>query len=334
MRRIAGWLLAVGVMVVAGTGPAFAQAVGDPFPFDYFVTPDGRYLSITGQCQMDDELADNAMLLGGATLFASTSPGGPVLAAVPLPKPGPGYEFQYCPGFSLNGPPPGTYYVLMVYGLTSTHSAPPSAWRPVVVASRCTNAPPLPPQVPPGMPNIGGNTLNLAFTGNITGCATNRIDLEVGTTPGGKDVGVFQLPGFGIFAPNVPAGTYYARARGVNAAGPGQPSEEVPLSIPNHCLPGSGPLRPLNPVATVNGHTVTVSWGLSPVANPPQPTFLQIAVFDPNSQVVLDHLILPPMPQLVVTGVPSGEYRIGIAPGNACSLAPMVPNMYLDFVVP
>jgi hypothetical protein len=50
--------------------------------------------------------------------------------------------------------------------------------------------------------------------------------------------------------------------------------------------------------------------------------------------VVLDHLILPPMPQLVVTGVPSGKYRIGIAPGNACSLAPMVPNMYLDFVVP
>lgn len=331
MRRIAV-LLGMAFMVAAGVAPVSAQAVGDPFPFDYFVTPDGRSLSITGQCQMDDELADNAMLLGGATLFASTSPGGPVLAAVPLPKPGPGYEFQYCPGFSLNGPPPGTYYVLMVYGLTSTHSAPPSAWRPVVIASRCTNAAPLPPQLPPGMPNIGGNTLNLAFTGNANGCATNRVDLEVGTTPGGKEVGTFALPGFGIFAPNVPAGTYYARARGVNAAGTGAASVEVPLQVgPSQCS-----LRPaamFNAVGTAAGHTVTITWTNSNVPGPNAPTFLEVSIVDPNSTAVLDHLVMPPLTQLVVPGVPSGRYRVGLAYGNACGRTPM-SLQYIEFVVP
>mgnify|MGYP000944512212 CR=1 FL=1 len=40
------------------------------------------------------------------------------------------------------------------------------------------------------------------------------ISLEVGTTPGGREIGVYGLPGMDTFFPNVPPGSYYVRAAG------------------------------------------------------------------------------------------------------------------------
>ena len=48
---------------------------------------------------------------------------------------------------------------------------------------------------------------------------------------------------------------------------------------------------------------------------------------------VLDHLVMPPLTQLVVPGVPSGRYRVGLAYGNACGRTPM-SLQYIEFVVP
>lgn len=71
--------------------------------------------------------------------------------------------------------------MLMVYGLTSAYSAPPSAWQPVVINTRCTNAPPCPPRLLPNASTITGNALNLLFEGNVAGCVTNSVVMEVGT---------------------------------------------------------------------------------------------------------------------------------------------------------
>jgi hypothetical protein len=270
---------------------------------------------------------------GGMTILASASPGGSVLAALPIPwpNPDPGPESGWCPGTYVPGPPPGTYYVLMVYGLTSQTSAPASAWQQVVVGTRACTAPPLPPLLVPGFPFIDGTYVAVGFTGAYQGCATDRIDLEVGTTPGASDIGVFPLPGLNTFFPSVPPGTYYARARAVNAYGRSNRSTEIPLQIPGPCAANSLPPTPVQVKATVNGSQVTLAWALSP---PTGATFHQLTLYD-QAGIAQEQIILSSATSLTAPNVPSGSYRIRISSGNACGLAMMVTgNGVLDVTVP
>ena len=163
------------------------------------------------------------------------------------------------------------------------------------------------------------------------GCAISYISLEVGTTPGGREIGVYRLPGMDTFFPNVPPGTYYVRARGVNAFGTSNRSTEIPVRLPGPCAAGELPPTPVNPTVTVNGRAVTVAWTLSPATGA---TFHQVALHDPASLVVLDHFLVPAATSFTVPNVPPGAYRISIAAGNACGTKSMVPSAYLDFTVP
>lgn len=315
------------ILAVTYVAPASAQQLGDPIDTHAFVVP-GGLAALISDASCIPAAGSPAEQLGGATLLASATPGGPLLASLPLrPVPPANSDERWCPGISIPGPPPGNYWVLLVYGLTTTATASPSDWKPLVIPARCTGRP-LPPVLASGMPQIVGNSVTLGFTGSAFGCSINRIDLEVGTTPGGREIGVFPLQGFDSFFPGVPAGTYYARARGVNASGSSQPSVEIPIRIPNQCT-NQRPQGPLNPTVSVNGNTVTISWTQTVGGT----TFYQVAIMDPSSMAVLDHVILPPQTQ-IVANVPSGNYRVRIIGGNACGMTPMVPLSYLDFTVP
>jgi hypothetical protein len=269
---------------------------------------------------------------GGMTILASASPGGTLLGTVPIPwpVPDPGPESGWCPGTVIPGAPPGTYYVLMVYGLTTQTSAQPSDWVQVVVGPRNCTAPPQPPILVPGSPVVNGTSVALGFSGAYVGCAIDYIELEVGTSPGAADVGTYPLPGLNTFFPAVPPGAYYTRARAVNAYGKSNRSTEIPLRIPGPCGPNEWTPTPVNPAVTVNGSQVTIAWTLSP---PTGATFHQITLFDPASGTPLDRVLLGPATS-VSASVPPGTYRIMVSAGNACGLSHMVPLSYIDFTVP
>jgi hypothetical protein len=327
-----GFLTLIGVAVALGLArPALAQHVGDPVPTIALALANQAVMISTTQCGPGSLPAWWVKPFGGMTILASSSPGGPLLATLPVPwpTPDPDPESGWCPGAIVVGPPPGTYWVLMVYGLTTQTSASANDWKQVVVPPRNCVGPPLPP-VLTHPPVVNGSSVSLAFSGAAQGCNIDRIDLEVGTTPGGNELGPFPLPGLSTFFPAVPAGTYYTRARGVNAFGKSRVSQEMPITIPGPCAANGLPPTPINPAVTVNGNQVTVAWTLSPATGA---TFHQIAILQPGGHVVVDHLILSGATS-VVANVPSGDYRIRVSAGNACGVRAMVPLSYIDFTVP
>jgi hypothetical protein len=325
--------LVVALTIVAvGAGSAGAQQTGDPVPTRASVIgPGSRTVVIDTDC--GGTTAYWVEPYGGMTILASFSPGGAPVARLPIlfPNPRPGIESNWCPFVVVPGAPPGTYWVVMVYGLTNQTSAPPSAWTRVVVGAPACAARPLPPVVPLGSPVISGNTVALGFTGSAAGCAIDSIELEVGTTPGGSDVGVYPLTGLNTFFPNVVPGSYYARARGVNAYGKSNRSREMPLQFPGPCAASALPPMPVNPVATVNGSQLTLSWTLSPGG---PAAFHQLTLIDPAGFAALDHVLLSSATTLSVPNVPPGTYRVQIWAGNACGTVPMAVLNYLQFTVP
>jgi hypothetical protein len=328
-----GFVLLVCLGLALGLArPVLAQQVGDPVS-TFAMVGGNRAVLITTPCDTGAIPAYWVKPYGGMTILASASPGGPLLATLPIPwpTPDPGPESGWCPGTIVPGAPPGTYWVLMVYGLTNTTSASPSAWQRVVVGgtTACT-APPLPPVVIPGSPVVSGASVALGFSGAFQGCPIDYLELEVGTTPGAKDVGVYQLPGLNTFFPAVPPGAYYTRARAVNAYGKSNRSTEIPIQTPGPCAANSLPPTPVNPAVTINGSQVTLAWTLSP---PTGATFHQITLLDPATGAPLDRLIVSSATSVSAT-VPAGNYRVRVSSGNPCGVRDMVPLSYLDFTVP
>ena len=327
-----GFVVVLSVAVGLGVAqPAAAQQIGDPVTTIARVLAN-RAVMVTTACNSGAIPASWVKPYGGMTILASASPGGPLLARLPIPwpVPDPGPESGWCPTVIVPGAPPGTYWVVMVYGLTTQTSAPASAWQQVVVGGGGCTAPPQPP-VLVAPPVITGHDVAVNFSGAYQGCAIDHIELAVGTSPGAADIDTFPLPGLNLSFPNVPPGTYYARARGVNAHGTSQTSSEIPLRIPGPCGVNSQPPTPVNPAVTVNGSQVTVTWTLSPSAGA---IFHQITLLDPTSGAPLEHVVLPSAATSVSANLPPGAYRIRVSSGNACGVKDMVPLSSLDFTVP
>jgi hypothetical protein len=301
------------ILVLLAAASARAQNVGDPIDFTAIATPSILLV------QTDCTLRDTARGLGGTTLFGALAPGGPPLGFLQQPAPPPIGDDPYCPSFVITVPPPGTYWLAMVYGLTTTISAPPGAWKQVVIGATCVGVP-NPPLLLPGQPAISGTSVSVGFGGS-PGCPPSSFLLEIGSVPGASDLGVVPLAGVAA-AGSVPPGSYYVRARARNAAGTSKPSVEVPLHVPGPCVSGL-PQGPINPAATVQGNIVTLSWTQTPGL--PNPTFYQIRLKNPSTGQVLDNILLPPT--LSVTGpVPSGSYRLQVISGNACGTTAQVTN--------
>jgi len=90
--------------------------------------------------------------------------------------------------------------------------------------------------------------------------------LEAGSAPGLSDLAVVPLTAARAFSAGVPTGTYWLRLRAVNAAGVGDPSDDVGMRMgPSDGCVGL-PLPPAGLNAAVNGSLVTLSWGPPPGA--------------------------------------------------------------------
>lgn len=254
---------------------------------------------------------------GGATLLVAASPGGPPVAWITITPPWSEEDGGIGPSLFLRAAPPGNYWLLMVVGLTTSHSAPPSAWVPLSVPPACAGL----PGAPTLTGEVVGSNIRLAVTGGA-GCSWERFVLEFGSSPGAANFGTLPLSNFGLSVSNVPAGTYYLRARAVNAAGAGPASLELPLRVPTTTVCNDAPINAISGLAaTVTGNQVQVSW--RPPPSGPAVTFYQLLIMNPGSPdpanpIVTGSLIFPSSTTSVSAVVPSGVYRLQVLAGNSC----------------
>jgi glucose/arabinose dehydrogenase len=124
---------------------------------------------------------------------------------------------------SAAGVPTGQYF-LRVRARNAVGTGPATA--DLAVAVGCT------PAVPPATftASVSGSALSFAWD---VAAGTIRTELDAGVTPGTTVLTVpFAAPAAGIAFPGVPSGTYYVRARAVNACGTSGPSVERTVIVP------------------------------------------------------------------------------------------------------
>lgn len=305
---------------------AAVPAVGRSFPIGHRVAG----ATVTMFFSPDDSDCVGANSIGSATLFASYSPGGPIIARQEFLPPfclpsGRGRDFVF------PGVPPATYYVAMVFGTVAAPNpalVAPGDWDAVNVFGACPGAPGYgllrdeSASAPPG-------TVQL-FLGTADGCATT-FDIDAGTTPGGTDIAHFTQLGESLTSTSTPAGRYYVRVRGRNGFGVGAYSQVLPLSVPP-CAAGLAPTGATNFTYSLVGRTLTLSW--TPSATPPglPLTFHEIALWHQRINAQPPPTILLPSGMSSVTAtVPPGAYDLEIRSGNACG---STGSPFLKFTVP
>jgi hypothetical protein len=333
------------LIAVAWATPVLAQdggltpGVGVPiWPFDAYVglapglpaglpIPPSLARTVTiGDAQCIENEFGTAREFGGATVLVSSSPGGPVIATLPIYAGG----LTWCARATVPGAPPGSYWVILVYGITTTTSAPAEYWKPLVVpgnGAACIGVP-LPPAFPrnsSGSPltgswgvNVEGNTVGIAFAGSAEGCAFQSIQLEAGTLPGASNIATTALNGLSATFLNVPNGSYYVRARGVNASGAGPASEEIPISIPK-CVASGFPNLASQVAASLNGNQLTISY--VPIGGNLQvpPTFHQVLVVRANGTLIQTMLGAATNPfSVTMPPVGAGTYRLVVRTLSPC----------------
>ncbi|MCC7034133.1 MAG: S8 family serine peptidase [Acidobacteria bacterium] len=154
----------------------------------------------------------------GYLLVAALSSGGAPIAQLPFPAP--------ATGANVTNIPPGTYFVRLA-ATNSGGTSPLSNEVTVGVAG---------PQVPgaPTMnaPTVGGGMVGLSWSAPTTGGAPTSYQVLASVTSGGAPVAALEAGLNTSISVPAPPGTYFVRARGVNAAGPGPLSNEVQVVVP------------------------------------------------------------------------------------------------------
>jgi hypothetical protein len=204
----------------------------------------------------------------------------------------------------------------MVSGVVAAPAVPASAWKPIVVTGGCSAAPGI-GLVERDLASQTPGTLRL-FMGSGDGCAST-LELEAGSTPGGRDIATLTNLGQFLVVPTPPPGRYYVRVRGRNAYGAGPYSSVLPITVPTCTSEPTGWLTPAFVNVSVVGQTVTLSWppALAPAAFPV--TFYELLLYSQRigSQPV-PTILLPANATSLSATVPSGNYVIALVAGNAC----------------
>jgi hypothetical protein len=244
LRRL---LLALVAAVLVGPAAAEAQLLnyGDPVAGLNLLTSNGEvYVNFTQAA-----LAPGGGLPDGYTLYASTSPGGPILATDTVSS-------ANTPFFHYLGVPTGVYWIRVVVGLNRQGPPTTADWRQVAVSAGACGGVPSPPrnlrrifvEAPDPM---------VELTWDRDTCLS-FVQLEAGSGPGLSDVLVSRLPA-SRFSGIAPAGQYYVRIRGGNQYGLSAPSNELPVTVGGCVNSAPGGLS-----ATVQGRTVSLTWTRPP----------------------------------------------------------------------
>ena len=155
--------------------------------------------------------------------------------------------------------------------------------------------------------------------------ATTSFVVEAGTTPGGVEVGVFQVGLATQASGALPPGTYYTRVRSVGSNGPGASSSEVIVTVP---APSAPPAVPGALTSSVAGRLVSLSWD---AAAGNATTY----VIEAGTAPGLANLVVFPTGTLdttFVAPVPPGTYYVRVRAANAFGVSP--PTNEVVVVVP
>jgi predicted phage tail protein len=122
----------------------------------------------------------------------------------------------------------GTYYV-RVRGANNCGVGPASNEATVVLGG-----PVVPPNAPTNLQAAvdAARNVTISWAGPTSGGTPAFYVLEAGYAPGASNAAVAPTTATSLFAPGVPAGTYYLRVRGANSAGAGPATAEVTLTVP------------------------------------------------------------------------------------------------------
>lgn len=227
------------------------------------------------------------------TLLARLSPGGPVVASLPMGN---------VTSFSL-GAPNGVFTV-SVQPNTGPESNGVQISVPGVV-------------LPPGSPtnltlSLVGTTANFAWSAPTTGGPVGEYVLAAGVTPNfSVAAAIMVIPPTvtAVSVPGVPPGTYYVRVFARNASGNSQFStNEVVVSVAAPTAPGA----PVMAAPIVSGSTVTLSW--SPGAGGAPTSYTLYAALTSGGVP----FVTVPLTgtSIVIPGVPAGTYFLRMTATN------------------
>lgn len=205
-------LLIVTLLMFVGSSVADAVAPGAPQNLTAVVTGN----SVT--------LSWNAPFTGGLptgyVVNASLSPGGPIIAALPVS------------GTSLvvTDVPAAVYYV-HVRAVNLDGASPPSNEVIVAVPSgggSCAS----PPNAPTNLTaNVNANLVTLAWAAPVGGCAPTSYVIQAGSAPGLSNLAILNVGSATSLTVSAPVGTYFVRVIAVNAFGGSVPSVDIIVTV-------------------------------------------------------------------------------------------------------
>lgn len=315
MVRVLAMCLLFFVAGTAWAGPG-DPVVGQIAAVDRFVvgvrwegTDDDRYHS------------EEAAALGGFTLFAAFSPGGPIIARMVLPWPPPPPMPPEEPGppgrpvFMAGPVPDGRYYAVVVRGVVEAPLAPASAWSEIVVnVATCNSAPGAPTNLLGQGVEPGGSVQVYLGWSDGPGCPPQSYEIVAGYSPGASDAAAIPWNAR-VFSAVAPPGTYYVRVHAVNPFGRSGPSNEVLITVAHSGCTGPGPTP--NLTSTVVGNQVTLNWNQPASGSGPLTLYkISAGLYPGLSDAAV--IYVGANPTTFTTTAPPGRYYVRVAAGNGC----------------
>jgi hypothetical protein len=235
----------------------------------------------------------------GYLLEAGTGPGRSDLASIPVD------------GLVFTSPPvPNGTYFLRVRSRTTSSIGSPSAevGAQIGVSDECTN----PPGVPHLVASAVGTLVQLSWTAGEGDQPTGYV-LDVGSTPGQRDIAVLQF-GADTTSLSAPAanGTYALRLSAVNACGAARSADTaVAIGGPPPTPPGA----PTGLIRHVAGRVVTLTWSQPITGGEGTRYLIEATTIEGNPIVTLDTGNLATA--FVHGDVPPGTYVVRVRSANA-----------------
>lgn len=172
------------------------------------------------------------------------------------------------------------------------------------------------------------STVTIGWTPASTGGAVQKYLIDAGTAPGLYNLGslVVNAPATSTAVPNVPAGTYFLRARAQNLLGTSGPSTETSVVV-GGCVP---PPAPTSFTASSNDTAVLLQW-TAPATGVVQG--YQLTAGTAPGLANLASIALPATPTAFAAAVPYGNYYVRVQATNVCGVS-AVSNEQLLTVTP
>lgn len=160
------------------------------------------------------------------------------------------------------------------------------------------------------------STVTIGWTPATTGGAVQQYLIDAGTLSGVYNLGslVVNAPATSTSVANVPAGTYYLRARAQNLLGTSAPSPETSVTVGACVAPGP----PVGFTASSNDTAVLLQW------TPPAGGVVQGYVVTAGTAPGLTNLAsvpLPASPAAFAAAVPYGSYYVRVQATNVCGVS-------------